>query len=592
MSGVADGMAAGQALVNAGRHAEAETAFRQVLAEHPNDPGALHSLGVLALLRDDPAAAVPLLALSLRHHHHNAPAFSNLCAALRQLKRLPEAATAGREAVLLDPGFAPGHGNLASVLFDQHAFAEAEPVLRRYIDLVPECTQQRFQLAVALMSCQRHAEAEPVLRELLRRAPDDGRALANLGVVLKHQDRPAEAIAAYRRALVLMPGEAGILNNLGLALSLLDGRTAEAARWLHRALALRPDYADAWLNLGLLMRTQNRIDAAQDHCRTALRHNPDHAEAHTLLATCLLLKGDMAAGFAEYEWRTRLKDFVARPHVSPSPAWTGDEPAGRTILVHDEQGLGDGIQFARFAPLLHRRGARVVIECNDLLAGLFSTLADVAAVVGRSSPTRPPHDAHAALLSLPHLLGLTTLPATVPYLRPDAGRVDHWRSRLGPQRGLRVGLVWAGNPEFKDDHRRSPGLAALLPLLDVPGVTFFALQKGAGRADLAALNTHLGPNFTDLGPEIRDFVDTAAIMDTLDLVISSCTAPPHLAGALGRPVWILLPYSADWRWLAHGDGSPWYPTARLFRQDRPGDWATVVGRVRAALVQAVTTEAR
>ncbi|MGC2856231.1 tetratricopeptide repeat protein [Novispirillum sp. DQ9] len=585
-------MATGQALLNAGRHAEAEAAFRQILAGHPNHPGALHGLGTLALLRDDPAAAVPLLALSLRHHHHNAPAFSNLCAALRQLNRLPEAATAGREAILLDPGFAPGHGNLASVLLDQHAFAEAEAPLRRYIALVPDCTEQRFQLAVALMSCQRQAEAEPVLRDLLRLTPDDGRALANLGVVLKNQNRTAEAIAAYRRAMVLMPGEAGLLNNLGLALSQLDDRATEAALWLRRALALWPDYADAWLNLGLLMRTRNRIEAAQEHCRTALRHRPDHAEAHTLLATCLLLKGDMAAGFAEYEWRTRLKDFAARPRIRTTPAWTGDDPAGRTILVHDEQGLGDGIQFARFAPLLHDRGARVVVECHDLLVGLFGTLPNVAAVVGRGSPTRPAHDAHAALLSLPHLLGLTTLPDTVPYLRPDPGRVEHWRPRLGPQRGLRVGLVWAGNPEFKDDRRRSPGLAALLPLLDVPGVTFFALQKGAGRADLEALKPRLGPNLTDLGPEIGDFVDTAAIMAGLDLVISSCTAPPHLAGALGRPVWLVLPYSADWRWLAHGDGSPWYPTARLFRQDRPGDWASVVGRVRAALVQAVTTAAR
>ena len=235
----------------------------------------------------------------------------------------------------------------------------------------------------------------------------------------------------------------------------------------------------------------------------------------------------------------------------------------------------------------------MIVECNDLLVRLFTTLPGVDEVVGRSAPP-PPHDAHAALLSLPHRFGTTlaTVPAEVPYLHAEPERVEFWRQRLGPRPAggrLRVGLVWAGNPAFKDDRRRSPGLDALLPLLGVEGVAFVALQKGAGRQDLERCGP-LPPSFTDLGAEIADFADTAAIMANLDLVISSCTAPAHLAGALGRPVWTVLPFSPDWRWLERGDTTPWYPTMRLFRQAASGDWASVIADVRAALARAVAAD--
>ncbi|MFC5358796.1 glycosyltransferase family 9 protein, partial [Azospirillum himalayense] len=237
----------------------------------------------------------------------------------------------------------------------------------------------------------------------------------------------------------------------------------------------------------------------------------------------------------------------------------------------------------RFAPRLQARGVRVLIECNSQLVRLLSAMPGIEGVVSRFDPP-PPHDAHDALASLPHRLGtmLYTIPADTPYLRAEPELVTRWATRLAPPCGLRVGLVWAGNPEFKADHIRSPRLKAFLPLLDVPGVSFFGLQKGAGRQDLETCGP-LPPSFTDLGAEIADFADTAAIMEKLDLVISSCTAPAHLAGALGRPVWTVLPFSPDWRWLDRGLCTPWYPTMRLFRQDRRGEWAPVVGRVRAAL---------
>jgi tetratricopeptide (TPR) repeat protein len=566
--------------------ADGEAGLRHALADRPDDPELLHMLGALVLARGDAAAAVPLLARSLRQRHGNAAAFSNLCAALRALGRLDQAAIAGREAVLIDPDLDMAQHNLASVLLDLGDHEGALVPLRRYIARVPESPLQRFLLATSLMALGRDAEAEAVWRDLLHLTPNDARAHLNLGVTLKNQQRYGEAVAAYRRALILAPDEPATLNNLGLVLSQDGRRDGEAAAWLRRAIRLKPDFADAWLNLGLVLRNQNRIDAAMDYCQAALAADPGHAAAHTMLATCLLLKGQVRAGFAAYEWRTQLKEYQAPERPYPSPTWTGGDPAGLTLLVHGEQGLGDGIQFARFAPLLAKRGARVIVECAKPLARLFASLRGVDGVVAGGDPL-PPHDAHVAMLSLPHLLGLDDIPATVPYLAVEPGLAAHWAERLAGQPGLKVGLVWAGNPDFKDDRRRSPGLPAFLPLLDVPGVHFFALQKGGGRRDLDGMAGRLGPHFTDLGPAIADFADTAAIMANLDLVISSCTAPPHLAGAMGRPVWTVLPLNADWRWLQAGEDSPWYPTMRLFRQERVGDWGPVMAQVRDALVRRV-----
>ncbi|WP_175426530.1 tetratricopeptide repeat protein [Azospirillum brasilense] len=492
-----------------------------------------------------------------------------------------------RRALVLDPASIDAFHALAMERLARNAPEEADGPLRRCVVLDPFGTFHRSHLAHTLLMRQRYGEAEGVLRELVRLAPDDHRARANLGTALKNLGRHDAAVGAGRSALALAPAEPGVLSNLGLALSLRSGGDEAAARVLRRAVAIDPDFTSARLNLGVVLSKLRRIGEAEAQCRRVLDRDPNHAEAHTLLGTCLLLRGELEAGFREYEWRTRLADRQVTPRGLPTPVWAGGNPDGLTILLHDEQGLGDGIQFVRYAPLLRRRGARVIVECDDRLVRLFATLPGVDGVVGRSDAT-PPHDAHAALLSLPHCLDTTlaTVPAEVPYLHAEPALTTAWAMRLGPRTGLRVGLVWAGNPEFKDDRRRSPGLAALRPLLDVPGVAVFGLQMGAGRQDLDRCGP-LPSSFTDLGAEIADFADTAAIMENLDLVISSCTAPAHLAGALGRPVWTLLPDIADWRWLERGDTSPWYPTMRLFRQTRSGDWTSVVAGVREALEQLV-----
>lgn len=580
-------MAQGIQYQEVGDNVGAETCFRRILQTDPDHADALQALGVLYLMRHDADGALPLLARSLRSRYQNAPGFSNLCAALRSLKRLDQALVAGREAAIIDPTFAMGHHNLSAVLLDLGDHEGALEPLRSFINLQPEdSTLQRFLLATSLMALKRFAEAEPVWRALLDRAGDDGRAWANLGVSLKNLNRHDEAIQAYRRAIALIPDEIGILNNLGLSLSMLDEQDAAAENWLRRAVEMSPNFADAWLNLGLILRNRNRIDQAIGFCRQALSANTDHVEAHTLLGTCLLLKGHLREGFAEYEWRTRLTDFPAPDKVRSGPAWTGTDPKGLTILVHDEQGMGDGIQFVRYVPLLRRMGARVLVECADPLRRLFSSMAGIDGVVARSADT-PAHDAHVSMMSLPHILGGDAVLADIPYLTAEPDLVEVWEGILADARGLRVGLVWAGNPAFKDDRRRSPGLAAMSSLLTVPDVSFFGLQMGEGRAGLSVLSGMQGCNFTDLGSRIGDWADTAAIMARLDLVISSCTAPPHLAGALGRPVWTILPLNADWRWGETGDCSPWYPSMRLFRQERSGDWSPVIARVRQELIKEV-----
>jgi len=316
------------------------------------------------------------------------------------------------------------------------------------------------------------------------------------------------------------------------------------------------------------------IMAAIGIYRDLLRRSPRDAVLHNSLGQLLLLVGDFTAGWEECEWRGQ------RP--MPMPRWRGTSFKGERILVHGEQGFGDNFHFVRYAAMVAARGGTVVVATRETLRPLLATVPGVAEVIETGEVAKAIHW-HIPMLSLPYIFTtrLDTIPAAVPYMSADPARVGRWRERLAASPGLRVGLVWSGNTEAFYNPRRSPGLAALRPLLDCPGVTFFGLQKGGGRADLEG--AALPDSFVDLGAEIADFSDTAAIMASLDLVISPCTSTAHLAGALARPVWVMLGTDPDWRWLLDRDTSPWYPTARLFRRPRGGEWSDVVTRMRAEL---------
>lgn len=582
---LADVMSAGMAHHNAGRLAEAEAAYRTVLAARPDYPDALHLMGVIALQVNKPAVAVELISQAIRHFAGNAAYFSNLGSALRRLGRLDEALTISRQGVQIDGNFTDAWQNLANILLEREEYAEAAAALTRVVALRPDQLDPRLALARAQLLGGQEEAAVETLHQLLGMAPAHAPAYINLGVALRKLGRLEESAAAYRSALAFAPGDPGALSNLGVLMQ-EDGRYEQAIACYRRVLVERPDFAEGLVNLAIALRSEMRVDEAIVAARRAIVISPAQAEAHTELGFCLLLRGDVEEGFVEYEWRSRMADFPSPKRRFAAPAWTGGDPAGKTLLVHDEQGVGDTIQFARYAQMLESRGARAIVECNSQLTRLLQNMPGVSAVIGRFTPP-PPHDAYVSLLSLPHLLGTTraAIPGETPYLRAEPDQVARWAERLGGFSGLRVGLVWAGNPEFKDDRHRSPRLKAFLPLLDTPGTHFFALQKGAGREDLENCGP-LPANFTDLGPDIGNFADTAAIMMNLDLVISSCTAPTHLAGALGRRAWTVLPFACDWRWYAHGDDTPWYPTMRLFRQTRRGDWDTVMGRVAAALADA------
>jgi hypothetical protein len=418
------------------------------------------------------------------------------------------------------------------------------------------------------------AEAEAAFRAL----PDDAEALSNLGAVLNATQRHGEAEAACRGAIALQPGFWAAWGNLGTALH-RQLRYGAAVAAYAEALRRNPADVNALTNLGVALTEQGRMEAALAVHAAAVALAPDNAAVRCNRALALLAAGDLKQGFAENEWRWQVPGML--PHGVAGPCWQGEDPAERTILVHDEGGYGDTLQFVRYVPLLAARGARVVLRVQPPLVRLLARLPGVAAVLPRGAEP-PDYDFHCPMLSLPHCFATTleTVPARVPYLRADTARAATWRARLAGA-GLRVGLVWAGasRPRMAVAHamdtRRSLPAGALAPLADIPGVRFVSLQKDHPLPDR--------PVLADPMPECVDFADTAAVVAALDLVIAVDTAVAHLAGALGRPVWLLSRYDSCWRWLHGRRDSPWYPGLRLYRQPAPGEWAPSLREVAADL---------
>jgi hypothetical protein len=348
------------------------------------------------------------------------------------------------------------------------------------------------------------------------------------------------------------------------------------------ALASRPDYAEAHASRGVALYDLKRFDEALASYDDAIALRPDYADAHFFKSLSSLVTGDFERGWIEYEWRRKAPAARITERVFPQPLWLGeDDIAGKTILLHSEQGFGDSIQFCRYAPLVAARGARVIMEVEEPLEELMTGLAGVTGVVAKGAPL-PEFDVQCPLPSLPRAFRTRreAIPSSTPYLRVPKQALEYWDALLGVKRGPRIGLAWAGNTKHVRDRERSIGLNGLLPLLDVEA-TFVSLQKEVRADDLGALTNC---NMLQFGREIGDFSDTAALIAQLDLVISVDTSVAHLAGALGKPVWVLLTYAPDWRWLLDRDDSPWYPTARLFRQGDSRAWDGVIGRVRDALL--------
>jgi Flp pilus assembly protein TadD len=498
----------------------------------------------------------------------------------QQAGRLQEAEQIYRQILAVDPNNAGVWHLLGAVAYQTGKFDVAAEVIGRAVQLAPRDASMHNSLGAALEAQGKLDDAAASLRRALELEPGLAVAHYNLGNVCRGRGHFDEAIACYRRALDLRPGYAEAYNNLGVALNSL-GHESEAAQWYRRALDVQPNYAEAHTNLGLaLYNAGNLVDAAW-HYRRAIELRPDYAWAHWNRSLLLLLTGDLEHGWSEYEWRWQarlpLREFER-------PKWTGDSLAGRTILLHAEQGLGDTLQFFRYAALVKGRGAKVILECQPVLEKLLAGCPGVDRLVAAGEQL-PPFDVHAPLLSLPGILktSMASIPANVPYVFADDALIALWRDTLDTGQRFRIGINWHGRPGRGHWRERDIPLECFASLGQVPNVQLISLQRGEGQLQLP----RSGLPIIDLGEDVDTvhgaFMDSAAIMRNLDLVITSDTSVPHLAGALGVPVWVALPFVPDWRWLLDRSDSPWYPTMRLFRQKSPGDWTSVFQEMSAAL---------
>ncbi len=500
--------------------------------------------------------------------------------ALSRAHRIDEALACYEQAIALQPGSAVAHCNRANVLKGRGHFDEAMAGYDRAIACQPDFVLAHYNRGVLLEAMQRPAEALASYDRAIAIQPGLAQAHNNRGIVLAEFRRLDDARASYETALAIDPGFAEAYNNLGLVLADLK-RFDDALANYAQAIALRPDYAEAHSNRGLLLVDLHRHDEALASYDRALAIAPNYATARTLKAELLLLRGAFAEGWELYESRWQSKFRPSRGQLAEIPVWTGQESvAGKAVLLVPEVGYGDFIMFIRYLPLLRERGARILIQTPKPLCALCAAMAhDVTIVEEGGAP--PFVDLQCPIMSLPRAFGTTlqTIPAAVPYLQVPREREDRWRARLGSSSRPRVGLTWSGKPDRNVDRRplrsRSLPLDLLGPMLRLP-FEFHALQQEFSTADAAMLSSL---PITTHQHALVDFADTAAVIQQMDLVISIDTSVANLAGALGKPMWVMLPRASDYRWGFAGDKTPWYPTATLFRQAGIEDWGSVVGPI-------------
>lgn len=499
--------------------------------------------------------------------------------------RLGEAGEASRlfgAAVKIDPQVPQAWFNLGQSQYMLKRNAEALASFDRALALAPDNIDTLDLRANVLLSLQKPREALAEFRQVLARAPNHVAARVNCGIAQAALGMPEAALAEFDKAVSMAPGHAIAHFNRGITLFDL-GRYADTVAAADAAVASMPEHAGAWLLRGRALAALDRFEDALASYGKAVALRRDFADAEFMTSLALLTCGDYARGFEKYKSRWRRTGMLAQV-ARKRPLWLGEfPPARKTILLHAEQGLGDTIMFARYAPLLAARGANVVLEVQPELKSLLAHLDGVAAVIAAGEKP-PPFDVHCPLGSLPLALktGPGTVPAPIPYLAADDVHLEKWSARVGALPGRRIAIVWSGNASHDNDRNRSIGFARLAPLFDRANASFISIQRDVRSEDAAGLAA--AAHVTHVGAELEDFSDTAAVVALCDLVIAVDTAAAHLAGAMGRPLWVLLPSWSDWRWTRGSATTPWYPAARLFRQASLGDWDGVVARVGDALV--------
>ncbi|MBF0108943.1 MAG: tetratricopeptide repeat protein [Magnetococcales bacterium] len=601
----------GNALKSLGQKEQAAKSYRQVVRLGGDVPEALFFVGNGFWELGHRAEALACYRRAVGINPRFAAAFAALGRALKEEGAWVEARQACLDALALSPEDPEVWFTLGLIDIQTRSFPEAEEHLKKCLSLRPEFPEALCNLGLVFLESNRVSEAIGFLQEAIALKPDDSAALSNLGAACQEQGRYEEAIDLYSRALAFKPDVAEIFSNMGYALQEL-GRLDEAVASLMRAVALSPDDPAAWNNLGNVYKQLGRHDEALAAYQRALRIAPDHPEVHANvgalhlelgrwdealhwfgrvleikpdhpeghlgLGLYHLTMGDLESGWNDYEWRWRTRNFIHHGHSQP--LWMGEPLPGKTLLIHCEQGYGDGIQFIRLVPEARRiSGAKgVVLFCPEPLSRLFATMAGIDVRTSRREDL-PQCDVQVPLLSLPHRLKTTlaTIPAPIPYLAADPALVRVFRDRLALYPGFKVGIAWRGNPRHKNDRQRSMDPALFLPLAALPGCCLVNLQMDVTPTE-RALFAPCHP-FVDVSGMVRDFADTAAVLANLDLVIAVDTAVIHLAGAMGRRAWLLLPHVADWRWLRDRSDSPWYPGLRLLRQGTMGDWRACIDRV-------------
>lgn len=578
----------GVILQGLGQFCDAIKDYDRVISISPNNAMAFNNRGVVLgeLRQFEEALLVFNHALALKPDY--AEAHFNRGRILKELNRLEDALASYDRALSACPKNADALYNRGNVFRELKQFEQALDSYDRLLELEPEKLEAINNRGTILGELKRYDEALSNFDHVLSARPDDTNALLNRGNIFHELKRYDNALVSYDRAITVCPEHADALYNRGNVLHELK-RFNEALESYDRALCLRANFSNALHNRGTTLKELKHFDEALASYACALSLQPDEVEVHWSEALLRLLRGDYRRGWEKYEWRWKRESMALERRNFEQPLWLGNEDiSDKTVLLHSEQGFGDTIQFCRYVPVIAARCAHVILEVPKPLVALMGSLDGRIQIVAKGNPL-PDFDYHCPLLSLPLACGtvLKTIPARSPYLNPPPQSLQKWKTRLGPRRRPTIGLAWSGNETHKNDHNRSCGLGSFLPLLDLDA-TFVSVQKDVRSNDLAILNER--HDICHYGQDLEDFCDTAALISHLDLVISVDTSIAHLAGALGKPVWVLLTYIPDWRWLLDRNDSPWYPTARLFRQDETRTWDKVILQIRNAASAFVRSE--
>jgi len=621
-----------------GKFEEAGRVYREILEVYPESKDGVHLLGAMLVQNGQAEEAVELLEIAITKHPGHAPLYTNLGTAYSRLGQFEKAASSYKKAIAIEPTDYDANKNLGTVFIKAGRIQEGADQLAKVLKMVPSALELRVTYASALFKLGQEAEAKLQFEQILQVSPKNRQALAGLGQILLQQPEPDErTVTCWEELTRMEPENAAIHNNLATTLKNLK-RFEEAESACHRALALIPDFFAALCNLGLVLSGQNRFEeacvvlhraielgAARQESRVtslpkfanideamwkefgciaycqlaailnlrgmtaeaeeavshALFIRPDDVDSQMMQGFLYLQSGAFEKGWPLYEKRRLGK---MGPRKLNRPEWYGESLDGRVLLIHAEQGLGDSLHFIRYAKLVKKNGGKIVFLSHRPLAKFMKGCDYLDHVIADGDPL-PSYDLQVPLLSMPGVFGTSfqSVPQDVPYLRADADLVNHWASKMSFIDGFRIGIAWQGNRDFANDELRRVPLDQFRNLAKTPGVKLICLQRGDGTEQLQAVDFEV-IQFENIDRGAGAFMDSAAIMENVDLVISPCTAIPHLAGGLGRPIWLAKSFAAEWRWMNDDrEENPWYPSMTMFRQPKIGDWATVFDRMQLRL---------